>query len=74
MKVTILKDSVYSHQNLHIPVSKGDIVELPEFIERVWLGNGICEECKPKVPKKETKVVNPVVETKAPAKNKKVKK
>ena len=70
MKVKILKDSKYSHQTVHIPVSKGDIVELPQFVENVWLKNGTCEELKA-APKKETKVVSPVVETKKKAKAKK---
>jgi len=73
MKVKILKDCKYSSNGTNcIDLAAGDVVDdLPCNVELAWIGRGVCEECKPK---KETKVVNPVVETKAPAKGKKAKK
>jgi hypothetical protein len=43
---------------------KGEEVELPEDIAVSWLKNDFCEPIKKSTPKKETKVVNPVEETK----------
>ena len=72
MKVKILKDCKYSSNGTNcIDLAAGDIVDdLPCNIESAWLESGLCEADKPKPAKKETKVVNPVVETKAPVKKK----
>lgn len=77
MKVKILKDCKYSSNGTNcINLAAGDIVDdLPCNVESAWLERGLCEADKPKAePKKETKVVNPVVETKAKKKTTKAKK
>ena len=43
-------------------VCEGEVVELPEDIASAWLERGVCEKVGAK---KETKVVEPVEETKA---------
>lgn len=64
----MLKDSKYSSDKVNcICVSKGDVVELPKSLGDAWLANGTCELNKKTFsPVKETAVVNPVEETKAP--------
>ena len=73
-EVKMLEDRRYSSNGTDcICLEAGQVVDnLPENIEAAWLERGICELNKPA--KKETKVVNPVEEIKAPAKKKKAKK
>ena len=74
-KVKMLEDRRYSSNGTDcICHEAGQVVDnLPEDIESAWLNRGVCELDKQPA-KKETKVVNPVEETKAPTKKKKAKK
>lgn len=47
-----------------IDCPEGQIVDLPEDIAKAWLDHGFCEPAKKEAPKKETKIINPVEETK----------
>ncbi len=73
-KVKMLESNKYSSNGVNcICLEAGQVVDnLPENIEAAWLERGVCELDKPA--KKETKIVNPVEEVKAPAKKKKAKK
>jgi hypothetical protein len=58
----------YSIDKVNCITCKADeCVKLPKDIATAWLEHGFCEEVKPakSEPKKETKVINPVVEKKA---------